>query len=107
MTDCQQLAADGTPAIECQCCNVWHHRDDFRPLDFNDADLIEAHFGGPVCFACMEDLVVCEGGEVISRDDAFDDDGTWYADRPYDADDHGDYRMEQARDRRMDMEMGR
>lgn len=101
------LSFDGTPAIQCHHCNDWLHRDDFRPQDFTDADIIEQSFGGPVCFGCMDDLVICAGGEIIPRDDAFDDDGIWYADRPYDADDRGDYLFEQARDRRMDEGMGR
>ena len=81
-------AADGTPQIYCQSCEEWNHRDDFRPDDFNDAALIEAHFGGPVCFACMD------GADVFDYRAAARDN----------RDDYGDWKYQQVKDSKMDQE---
>jgi hypothetical protein len=96
-------SADGTPAIECQCCGEWLHRDDFQPTAFNDAKQIEEHHGGPVCCACMDSLVVCDCGTVMPRDDAYSDgEGGWTADAPPSRDDYGDWRRDQMIDRMED-----
>jgi len=97
------LSADGTPEINCACCNDWNHRDDFRPLEFNDADLIEESYRGPVCAPCMDDLVVCDCGKVMARADAYSDgNGGWTADAPPSRDDYGDWRRDQMIDRMED-----
>lgn len=102
------ICQDGTPAIVCACCNHWNHREDFYPLDFEHAETLEDHFGGPVCGPCMDDQVICEDGQIMSRDDAYcDDEGRYWAATPFDADDYGDWLFERAKDRRMDEEMER
>jgi hypothetical protein len=97
------ISEDGTPAIECQCCNDHLHRDDFRPNDFTHAEQIEAYYGGPVCCACMDSLVVCECGKVMPRDDAYSDgEGGGNADAPFDIGDFADWRRDQMIDREED-----
>jgi hypothetical protein len=98
-----RTSADGTPAIECQCCGDWLHRDDFQPTQFHAAEQIEAYYGGPVCFACMDDQVVCDCGTVMPRADAYSDgEGGWTADAPFDSGDFADWRRDQMIDRMED-----
>ena len=79
------LAADGTPETYCQCCGEWNHSDDFRPDDFNDAALIEAYYGGAVCFNCMD------GADVFDYSAAA-------------RDNRDDWKYQQVKDRKMDQE---
>lgn len=47
----------------CACCRADCYPDEFRADDYTQGAAIEAQFGGPVCYACMETLVQPEDGD--------------------------------------------